>query len=228
LHMTILIEDPELRNRTKVFVDRNEGGHRLADKLRRFKNQNTIVLALPSGGVPIGKAIQLEIDCDFDLLVVRKIQIPWNTEAGFGAINMDGDVIINESLLYALHLPEAEVQAQIDKTKDIVRRRNELFRQGKTFPDLSNRLVILADDGLASGFTMRAAIEYVWKRKPATIITAVPTGSSDTVDRIIREVDCVVCLNVRESYPFAVAEAYRLWYDLNEEEVLKMLNEKHS
>jgi len=226
--MTILIEDPELRNRTKVFADRNEGGIRLADKLRRFKEQNTIVLALPSGGVPIGKAIQQEIDCDFDLLVVRKIQIPWNTEAGFGAINLDGDVLINESLLYALHLPEAEVQAQIDKTKDIVRRRNELFRQGKTFPDLSNRLVILADDGLASGFTMRAAIEYVRKRNPATIITAVPTGSADTVDRIIREVDCVVCLNVRESYPFAVAEAYRLWYDLNEEEVLKLLNEKHS
>jgi len=226
--MTILIEDPELRNRTKVFADRNEGGIRLADKLRRFKEQNTIVLALPSGGVPIGKAIQQEIDCDFDLLVVRKIQIPWNTEAGFGAINLDGDVLINESLLYALHLPEAEVQAQIDKTKDIVRRRNELFRQGKIFPDLGNRLVILADDGLASGFTMRAAIEYVRKRNPATIITAVPTGSADTVDRIIREVDCVVCLNVRESYPFAVAEAYRLWYDLNEKEVLKLLNEKHS
>ena len=178
--------------------------------------------------MPIGKAIQREIDCDFDLLVVRKIQIPWNTEAGFGAINLDGDVLINESLLYALHLPEAEVQDQIDKTKAILRRRNELFRQGRIFPDLSNRLVILADDGLASGFTMRAAIEYVRKRNPATIITAVPTGSADTVARIIREVDCVVCLNVRESYPFAVAEAYRLWYDLNEEEVLELLDEKNA
>jgi putative phosphoribosyl transferase len=226
--MTILIEDQELRNRTKVFADRKDGGTRLANKLRRFKDQNTIVLALPSGGVPIGKAIQQEIDCDFDLLVVRKIQIPWNTEAGFGAVNLDGDVLLNESLLYALHLPEADVQSQIDKTKTILRRRNELFRQEKPFPDLGNRLVILADDGLASGFTMRAAIEYVRKRNPATIITAVPTGSADTVDRIIREVDCVVCLNVRESYPFAVAEAYRLWYDLNEEEVLKLLNEKNS
>jgi len=226
--MTILIEDPDLRNRTKVFADRNDGGNMLADKLRRFKDQNTIVLALPAGGVPIGKAIQQEIDCDFDVLVVRKIQIPWNTEAGFGAINLDGDVLINESLLYALHLPEAEVKDQIDKTKTILRRRDELFRQGKTFPDLSNRLVILADDGLASGFTMRAAIEYVRKRNPATIITAVPTGSADTVDRILREVDCVVCLNVRESYPFAVAEAYRRWYDLDEEEVLKLLNEKNS
>jgi putative phosphoribosyl transferase len=223
--MAILIEDPELRNRTKVFADRNEGGERLAEKLRRFKDQNTIVLALPSGGVPIGKAIRQEIDSDFDLLVVRKIQIPWNAEAGFGAVNLDGDVLINETLLYALHLPEAEVQGQIDKTKTVLQRRNELFRQGKAFPDLSNRLVILADDGLASGFTMRAAIEFVRKRKPATIITAVPTGSADTVDRIIREVDCVVCLNVRESYPFAVAEAYRLWYDLNEEEILKLLRE---
>jgi putative phosphoribosyl transferase len=226
--MTILIEDLELRNRTKVFADRKEGGERLAEKLRRFKGQNTIVLALPSGGVPIGKAIQQEIDSDFDLLVVRKISIPWNSEAGFGAVNLDGDVLINETLLYALHLPEAEVQGQIDKTKAILQRRNELFRQGSTFPDLGNRLVILADDGLASGFTMRAAIEFVRKRKPATIITAVPTGSADTVDRIIQEVDCVVCLNVRESYPFAVAEAYRLWYDLNEEEVLKQLHEKNS
>lgn len=226
--MAILIEDPELRNRTKVFADRNEGGERLAEKLRRFKSQDTIVLALPSGGVPIGKAIQQKIDSDFDLLIVRKIQIPWNAEAGFGAINLDDDILINEALLYALHLSDAEIQGQIDKTKTILRRRNELFRRGKTFPDLRNRLVILADDGLASGFTMRAAIEFVRKRNPATIITAVPTGSSDTVDRIIQEVDCVVCLNIRESYPFAVAEAYRLWYDLNEEEVLKLLHEKNT
>ena len=226
--MAILIEDPELRNRTKVFADRKEGGERLAEKLRRFRGQNTIVLALPSGGVPIGKPIQEEIDCDFDLLAVRKIQIPWNTEAGFGALNLDGDILINESLLYALHLSESEVQDQIDKTKSILQRRNELFRKGRIFPDLGKRLVILADDGLASGYTMHAAIEFVRKRHPATIIVAVPTGSSDTVDRIVQEVDGVVCLNVRESYPFAVAEAYRLWYDLTDGEVLKLLYEKNT
>ena len=226
--MAILIEDPELRNRTKVFEDRKEGGERLAEKLRRFRGQNTIVLALPSGGVPIGKPIQKEIDCDFDLLAVRKIQIPWNTEAGFGAINPDDDILINETLLYALHLSESEVQDQIDKTKSILQRRIELFRKGRIFPDLGKRLVILADDGLASGYTMHAAIEFVRKRHPATIIVAVPTGSSDTVDRIVPEVDCVVCLNVRESYPFAVAEAYRLWYDLTDGEVLKLLYQKNT
>ena len=223
--MTILIEDPALRNQIKVFADRNEGGGRLAQKLLRFSGQDTIVLALPSGGVPIGMAIHREIDSDFDLLVVRKIQIPWNTEAGFGAVNLDDDVLMNESLLYALHLPDEEVQGQINKTKTIVQRRNELFRRGREFPDLSNRLVILADDGLASGYTMRAAIEYVKKRNPATIICAVPTGSSDTVDKIIKEVDCVVCLNVRESYPYAVAEAYRNWYDLRDEDILRLLDE---
>lgn len=226
--MAILIEDPELHNRTKVFADRNEGGERLAEKLRRFEGQSTIVLALPSGGVPIGKAIQQGIHCDFDLLVVRKIQIPWNTEAGFGAINLDDDIFMNEGLLYALHLSDAEVQAQIDKTKTILQRRNEVFRRGRPFPDLRKRLVILADDGLASGITMRAAVAFVRKRNPATIVVAVPTGSSDTVDKVIQEVDCIVCLNVRESYPFAVAEAYRLWYDLNEEEVLKLLNGKNA
>lgn len=226
--MTILIEDPALRNRIKVFADRNEGGGKLAEKLLRFNGQETIVLALPSGGVPIGLAIQREIDSDFDLLVVRKIQIPWNTEAGFGAVNLDDDVLINESLLYALHLPDEEVQAQVDKTRKILVRRNELFRKGREFPDLRNRLVILADDGLASGYTMRAAIEFVKKRNPATIISAVPTGSADTVDKIIREVDFVVCLNVRESYPFAVAEAYRSWYDLRDEDILRLLDEKVS
>jgi putative phosphoribosyl transferase len=226
--MGILIEDPELHNRTRVFADRDEGGARLAEKLRRFEGRATIVLALPSGGVPIGKAIQQEINCDFDLLVVRKIQIPWNTEAGFGAINLDNDILINEPLLYALHLSDAEIQAQIDKTKTILQRRNELFRRGRPFPDLRKRPVILADDGLASGITMRAAIEFVRKRDPATVVVAVPTGSSDTVDKIIQEADRIVCLNVRESYPFAVAEAYRLWYDLNEEEVLKLLNEKNA
>jgi len=226
--MTILIEDPALRNRVKVFADRNEGGGRLAQKLLRFNGQDTIVLALPAGGVPIGKAIERELHSAFDLLVVRKIQIPWNTEAGFGAINLDDDVLINESLLYALHLPDEEVQAQIEKTKNIVEQRNKLFRKGREFPDLLDRLVILADDGLASGYTMRAAIEFVKKRNPATIISAVPTGSSDTIDKIIQEVDCVVCLNVRESYPFAVAEAYRSWNDLRDEDIVRILDEKTS
>jgi len=221
--MATLIEDPSMRNRTAVFMDRNDGGRKLAEELLSFQGADTIILAIPSGGVPIGKMIQKRIGGHFDLLIVRKIQIPWNPEAGFGAINLDQEIIINEALLYALRIPEADVRTQIDKTRGILQARNRKFRKEKEFPDLGNRPVILADDGLASGYTMRAAIEFVKKRSPAIIIVAVPTGSSDTVKKILQEVDYVVCLNIRESYPFAVADAYHNWYDLDDEDVLQIL-----
>lgn len=227
--MAVLVEEESLHNKEGVFGDRAEGGRLLAEKLLRFTGEKTTVLAVPAGGVPVGRAIQKKLASDFDLLLVRKIQIPWNTEAGFGAINLDGDILINEPLLYALQLTEAEVTRQINKTKAVLQMRNEIFRKEKNFPTLKDRIVILADDGLASGYTMRAAIRFVKRREPATLIVAVPTGLLETVENLIPEVDCLACLNIRETYPFAVASAYRVWFDLTDEEVLRLLeNERAS
>ncbi len=221
--MADIIEDKNLRNKSFVFEDREDAGRRLSQFLSEYKGSDSIVLSIPSGGVPVGKEIKDALSLPLDLLIVRKIQIPWNPEAGFGAVTLDGYVIFNEPLLHSLELPENVINEQIEKTKDILLKRNELFRKGKGFPSLKNRTAILVDDGLASGYTMIAATEFVKKRNPFRIIIAVPTGSYSTVRKISSLVDHLYCLNIREGYPYAVAEAYRNWYDLSNEEVLRIL-----
>lgn len=222
--MGALIEDRSLRDKFFVFENRMDAGKKLAEKLLDYQNAETLVLAVPSGGVPIGKEIRKALCCEFDLLIVRKAQIPWDTEAGFGAVNLDGDIVLNDHLLAALRLTNEEIDTQIKITRAILKKRNSLFRKDEKFPVLHKKNVIIADDGLASGYTMRTAIKFVKKRGPAQIIVAAPTGLADTVEIILKEVDAVVCLNVRSGYPYAVASAYRNWYDLTDSDVLQLLD----
>jgi predicted phosphoribosyltransferase len=214
----------DLRNRNSVFADRHDAGLQLSERLRQRVGPGSLVLAIPSGGVPVGLEIAETLGLDLDLILVRKVQIPWNSEAGFAAVNMDSDLFVNEHLLSLLHLSDEQVEQQVKKTMATVEQRNIKFRQNRPFPDITGRSVILVDDGLASGFTMRAAIAYVKKRKPDSVAIAVPTGSADTVEMLLREVDILCCLNIRESYPYAVASAYRNWYDLEDEDVLALLD----
>jgi putative phosphoribosyl transferase len=222
-NMAELVENNELRNRISVFADRREAGTQLAEMLRQKLEPETLVLAIPSGGVPVGLEIAEALGLGFDLILVRKVQIPWNSEAGFAAVNMDADLFVNEPLLSLLHLSEDQINRQVRKTMATIAERNHKFRQDRPFPDIAGRPVVLVDDGLASGYTMRAAVAYVKKRNPGRISIAVPTGSADTVHALLKEVDLICCLNIRESYPYAVASAYRSWYDLEDEDVLELL-----
>ena len=221
--MAKLMENIVLRNRSQVFADRRDAGQQLAQMLLSTAEDDSLVLAIPSGGVPVGIEIARTLDLDFDLLLVRKVQIPWNSEAGFGAVNMDADLIINDHLLSLLNLSRDQIESQVKTTMATIARRNSRFRQDKPFPDIAGRPVILVDDGLASGYTMRAAISYLRKRKPGAVTLAVPTGSADTIKSLLPEADIICCLNIRESYPYAVAAAYRNWYDLTDEDVLALL-----
>jgi len=221
--MAEIVEDRNLRNKVFVFEDRVDAGRKLSESLSIYKATDAIVLAIPSGGVPVGKEIKDALSIDLDLLIVRKIQIPWNPEAGFGAVNLDGYVIFNEPLLHSLELPENIINAQVEKTKEILMKRDELFRKGRPFPSLKNKTAILVDDGLASGYTMIAAIDFIKKRNPSKTVVAVPTGSYTTISKISPLVDYLYCLNIREGFPYAVADAYRNWYDLSDEEVLKII-----
>ena len=159
--MAVLIENKELRNRERVFADRSDAGRQLAEILRHRTGRGTLVLAVPSGGVPVGLEMAQGLELDYDLLLVRTVQIPWNTEAGFAAVNMDADLIINEHLLSMLNLTSHQVQDQVKKTMATIEQRNTKFRQNRPFPDITGRNVVLVDDGLASGYTMRAAIAYI-------------------------------------------------------------------
>lgn len=218
-----LIEDPSLRDRLRVFKDRSEAGARLALWLRPLIRGDETVLAIPSGGVPVACEIAGALSLSLDLVVVRKIQIPSNPEAGFGALDPDGRRLINETLLSRLGLSEADVNAQVEKTLSVIRHREELFRGGAGGYDLEGRGVVLVDDGLASGYTMLAAAGFVRRRGPRSITVAVPTAARHTAEFIAREADRLLCLNVRGGFSFAVADAYERWYDLTDEEVLEIL-----
>lgn len=191
--------------------------------LIKYKDTNSIVLGIPSGGVPVASEIADALHLTIDFIIVRKIQIPYNPEAGFGAVAPDGEVILNERLLGQMGLTDTEKNAQIKKTKEIIKRRNQLFRGERPPPLLKDKNVIVVDDGLASGYTMLAAVRYVKRKMPHEVIIAVPTGAERTVNFILPEADKLLCLNVRSGFHFAVAEAYRNWYDLTDEEVISIV-----
>lgn len=207
-----------------IFKDRVEAGKRLGQKLKKLKIKDPFVLAIPSGGVPVGKEIAKILNCPLDLLIVRKIQFPWTTEAGFGAIAADGTVYLGPT---ARDLSQAIIKRQSQKAQEEVKQREKLFLKGRKRPNLKDKTVILVDDGLAAGSTMFTAIQLVNKKKPVKIIVATPTASAGAVNLIKKLTDQIIALYRHpKNLPFAVASSYEKWHDLTDEEVLEYLDQK--
>lgn len=206
-----------------VFEDRYHAGELLAKKLVEYKGKNAYVLTIPAGGVQVACVIAKMLDLPLDIAVTRKIHIPWNKEAGFGAVTWDGIIILNEPLVATLGLTKQAIDQCIADEKEAIKRRLEKFRGSRPFPNLKDKTVILVDDGLASGFSMLATIMSIKRMSPKEIIAAIPTASLDAVERITPHVDRIICLNIRTGPVFAVADAYRVWYDLDEEDVVDIL-----
>ena len=219
-----VIEELAYRDKDLVFKDRLHAGALLADKLRPLlADRDVRLLAVPAGGVAVGYAVSQKLKIPLDVAVVRKIQIPWNTEAGFGAVTWDGKVLLNDLLVAQLGLRTEAVEQCISRTREMVRQRVQMFRGNTPLPDLNGKTAILVDDGLASGFTMRAAVESIRAQRPDKIIVAVPTASAGAIGLLAPKVEELVCLNVRRGPIFAVADAYEKWYDLSDDEVLEFL-----
>ena len=222
--MGSLIDDPRLRDQRFVFSDRHDAGRKLATLIQSHPVlKEPLVLAIPAGGVPVGVEIAQALHSPFSLLVVRKIQVPGNTEAGFGAVTFDGHVLINEHLRSVLDLSGEEVDTAIAAARRNVSQRVARYMSGRPFVDPAGKCVVLTDDGLASGYTMLAAVESIRSKNPQRIVVAVPTASASSATRIAHEVDDCLVLNIRRGDRFSVAEAYRDWYDLDDREVLAEL-----
>ncbi len=221
--MNNLIEDVGLKGKKRVFADREEAGRSLASLLQGIADPKGVVLAIPAGGVPVACAVARECRLPLDVLIVRKIQIPDNPEAGFGAIGPDGEVLLNERIVEDLRLSQKEIQARVSETQQVLQSREKVFRRGRPQPELKDRQVILVDDGLASGYTMMAAVGYARQKEARQVIVAVPTASQRTVHFLQPAVDVLVCSNVRGGPVFAVADAYEEWHDLGDEEVVRLL-----
>jgi predicted phosphoribosyltransferase len=191
--------------------------------LREYGASDAIVMAIPAGGVPVGKVLAEKLNLSFDLAVVSKITLPWNTEAGYGAVAFDGSVRLNHDLVARIGLTEKQIKEGIDRTSKKVAYRMRSLRGERLLPDLSAQQVILVDDGLASGFTMHAAVEALQKIGATSIVIAVPTGPQSSVERMTSEVDILYCANVRSGWSFAVADAYERWSDVDEKELASLL-----
>lgn len=223
--MSSIQEDVRLRDRQGIFKDRFEAGRAVGEFMAAEYEglDRSIVLAIPAGGVPVGIELSKRLGLPFDCLIIRKIQIPGNTEAGFGAVAGGGEPILNQELIRRLGLSREQIDAQISKTRQELTIRERLFRGNRPLPDLSGMTVILTDDGLASGFTMLAAMETVRRKDAKKVVVAVPTAPLSSVRRVAQDADEVISLHIQERGPFAVANAYQHWYDLSREEVVELL-----
>lgn len=213
-----------LRNLRGIFRNRMHAGQMLGELLKADYGADEWVMAIPSGGVPVGIEVAKALNCRFDLVIVRKLRIPGNKEAGFGAMTLRGALFLNEELVGRLALTEDEIESEAETVRKELSLRDRLFRSAKPLPDISGRNVIIVDDGMASGYTLMAAARLMRQRNAGRVIAAASTAPASTIDRIKKEVDEIYCVNIRETVRFAVAEAYMHWRDLSDKEVIDMLN----
>lgn len=218
-----VFDHAELRQKTRIFRDRFAAGEALSAMLPADCRPGGLLLAIPAGGVPVAAVIRDKLALEMDVAVVSKITLPWNSEAGYGAVAFDGSVRLNASMLSHIGLNRRQVEEGKQKTLQKVNRRLKLLRGENPLPGLRDRAVILVDDGLASGVTMQVAIEAVKKAGADTVIVAVPTAHLESIFKIAGMVDTLYCPNIRSGMRFAVADAYECWSDVDETQLLEIL-----
>lgn len=217
-----LYDLPSLRDCARVFRDREHAGEVLADMLAGYRGSEALVLGIPAGGVPVAARIATALGLGLDVAVVSKILLPWTTEAGYGAVAYDGSVWIDRRAVARFGLSESEVRDGTEKARAKVLRRVALLRGGRLL-EPGGRTVILVDDGVAAGSTLRAAIAALRTAAVARLVVAVPTGHGRSVRDLAAEVDEFHCANLRHGLSFAVADAYQAWHDVGEDEVVTAL-----
>ena len=217
-----VIEMAELRDRVAVFRDREHAGEILAGMLARCEGSRAVLFAVPAGGVPVAAVMAGRLRLRLEVAVVSKITMPWNTEAGYGAVAFDGSVLLNEGILARIGLTEAQIEQGRRTTLEKVQRRLRKFRGDRPLPDLQATKAILVDDGLASGFTMLAAIGALRRLGGRDVVVAVPTAGASAVERVAPAVESLYCANIRGGMSFAVASAYERWEDVEEEDAVSL------
>lgn len=204
-----------------MFEDRKDAGERLGRALEKYRNMNVLVLGIPRGGVETAYYVAKHLNAELSVVITRKLGYPISPETAFGAVAEDGSVYISDSA--ALNLSKEEMSEVLRQQKEEIKRRIKKLRRGNPLPEIKNRIVIIADDGIATGATLFATIELCKKRIPAKIIVAAPIAG-ERMEGILKEmVDEVVIL---ETPPFyhAVSQGYENFYNLSDEEALAFID----
>ena len=207
-----------------MFKNRQEAGELLAQELIQFrKDPSAILLALPRGGVAVAYQLSLALHLALDVLITRKIGAPGNPEYALGAVSETGAVYWNREALLGLSLTERQLSAAVQAQQKEVTRRVALYRQGRPFPDLNDRTVILVDDGLATGATFFASVATARQGNPRRVIGAIPVGPRSTVEEARKLVDQLIVLRIPDPF-YAVGNFYRDFEQVEDREVLQYLN----
>lgn len=208
-----------------MFRDRKDAGNRLAGKLKDYEDLNDVlVLALPRGGVVTGFEIARQLKAPLDVLIVRKIGFPGQPELAIGAVSETGTVVLNKSIISGYGVSEDYVQKEISRQKEEIARRVKLYRKGKGILELEGKTVILVDDGVATGATMKAAIETLRKEKLRKLVVALPVCPPETEKELKAMVDECICLETPRDF-MAVGSYYDDFRQTSDEEVVEMLRE---
>lgn len=212
---------------SSYFVDRQDAGRRLAAALGRFKNENALVLAIPRGGVPVGFEIAKALGAELDIVLVRKIGAPYQPELAVGAV-VDGEqpaTVWNPEILHELGLPETALETEVARQVQEIERRRKEYIGSRARPAIAGRTVIVVDDGIATGATMRAALIAIRRSAPKRLVLAVPVAPSDTVESLRKEVDELVCLEIPDVF-WAISQFYAEFPQLSDAEVTGLLGSR--
>lgn len=207
-----------------IFRDRKDAGEILARRLLHYRGRKPVVLALPRGGVPVGYEIAKALDAPLDIVLVRKIGVPFQPELALGAV-ADGehpDVFIDEELKRILDIPDSYVAEERERQLAEIGRRQTLYREGRAAPEIAGHTAIVVDDGIATGATMRVALRAIARMGAAAIVLAIPVAPPSAVAALRREVDEIVCLQTPELFD-AIGCFYQDFAQLTDEEVVRLL-----
>jgi predicted phosphoribosyltransferase len=208
------------------FQDRAEAGRLLGDALERYKNRpDVLVLALPRGGVPVAYEVAKALNAPLDVFVVRKLGVPGHEELAMGAIASGGIRALNASVIRQLDIPQSAIDAVAEREGVEVRRREALYRDGKSPLKIEDRTIMLVDDGLATGSSMKAAVAALRQQYPAKIIVAVPTAPRETCEELKREADEVICAVTPEPF-YAVGQWYENFDQTTDTEVTELIRRR--
>ena len=207
-----------------LFENRREAGRALAAMLHEYANRrDVLVLALPRGGVPVAFELATALRAPLDVFVVRKLGVPGHEELAMGAIATGGVRVLNQDVVQSLGIPQAVIDAVAAAEQKELQRREQLYRGGRPAPEVRGRTIILVDDGLATGSTMRAAVAALRQQGPARIVVAVPVGAPSTCDEFRADVDQIVCGFTPEPF-YGVGQWYEDFSQTSDEEVRELLD----
>lgn len=204
------------------FRNREEAAKRLAKELLEYRGKNPVVLAIPRGGIIIAYEVAKALNAPLDLIIPRKIGAPGNPELAIGAVTEDGTTILNQRLVAELGISKDYIELEKEDQIQEIKRRIKVYRGDAPPQSLEGKTVIVVDDGIATGATMKAAIHSIRKQSPSTIVVATPVGPPDTIEELRREVNELVCLVVFEPF-FAIGQFYEDFSQVSDEEVIRLL-----